>query len=88
MSKPSKQIISRAELLKKIQDLLNCPECRNIHIDNQDIQLYRTQVDGANWKVLNCSLSGGDQDLVECRDTIDPEIQKLRAVYDVATNES
>jgi len=87
MNKPSKQIIPCTELLEKIQSLLVCyrEECRNIHIDG--IQIYRGQVDGANWGLPPPRCSGDDHDWPECWENIAAEIGKLRECYDVAENE-
>lgn len=83
MGKPAKHIITYAELLEKIQDLLACypTECRNIHIDSIEVNLE--QVDGANWHVTRHRRSGIDNDWAECWGKILPELRLLRSSYDV-----
>ena len=82
MDRTKKQVIPCAEMLKKIQFLLvSYPECRNIHVDG--IEVYKEQNDGANWHVTFFPRSGGDNDLLECKDKIISEIRNLRECYDV-----
>lgn len=82
MNKPAKQVISCNDLLEKLQGLLvSYPQCRNIHIDG--IEVYREQVDGANWDVTRHRRSGNDHDWPECREKLVPEIRNLRSCYDV-----
>ena len=81
MNKPAKQIIPYAELLEKVQNLLVCyPQCRNIHIDALDV--YREQVDGANWHVTRYRRSGDDHDWPSCWEAIVADIRHLRTCYD------
>jgi hypothetical protein len=85
MAKAAKQRVPYKELLDKVQNLLVCyPECRNIHIDS--IEVYREQVDGANWHVARYRCSGHDNDLPACRQKIAAEIRLLRLNYDVDKN--
>lgn len=83
MATRKKQVISYEELLGKIQGLLVFypKECRNIHIDG--LQVYREQVDGANWHVVSYRRSGDDNDLDECREKLAADIRTLRQAYDV-----
>jgi len=86
MPKRPKQVIPYAELLVKVQGLLAFyrKECRNIQIDG--LQVYREQVDGANWHVVTYRRSGDDNDLYECREKLAAELRTLRESYDVDGN--
>lgn len=83
MAKREKQTIPYDELIKKIQGLLACypEECRNIHIDG--VEVYREQVDGANWRVTGYRRSGDEHDWDACWHKIVAEIRVLREAYDV-----
>jgi len=83
MAKRAKQVISYAELLAKVQGLLAFfpKECRNIHFDS--VEVYKEQIDGANWHIGGYRRSGDDNDWPECRDKIMAEIRTLRSAYDV-----
>jgi hypothetical protein len=78
-----KQVILYEELLAKVQGLLVLypKECRNIHLDS--LELYREQVDGANWRVAGYRRSGDDNDWTECHRKIAAELRTLRQAYDV-----
>jgi hypothetical protein len=84
MATRTKEVIPYEELLAKIQGLLAFypKECRNLHIDA--LEVYRKQVDGANWHVGGYRRSGDDNDWNECREKIAAEIRTLRQAYDVA----
>jgi hypothetical protein len=86
MSRRVKQIIPYLDLLGKLQFLLSCypDECRNIHIDG--VEVYRGQVDDANWRVATYRRSGDDNDLAACRERIAQEIRVLRESYDADEN--
>ena len=85
MTKPTKQLISYDDLLKKIQFLLDSyPECHDIIIN--EIQVIPKQSDGANWHVINYRRSGDDYDLPGCKDKIMSEIIHLREYYNVAAD--
>ena len=84
MATHKKQVIPYEELLAKVQGLLVFypKECRHLHIDA--LEVYREQVDGANWHVGGYRRSGDDNDWHECREKIAAEIRTLRQAYDVA----
>jgi hypothetical protein len=78
-----KEVLTYADLLEKVQGLLAFypQECRNIQING--LQVYREQVDGANWHIGMFQRSGDENDLVECRESIVAELRTLRVAYDV-----
>lgn len=84
MATRKKQLIPYEELLAKVQGLLVFypKECRNLRIDA--FEVYREQVDGANWHVGSYRRSGDDNDWHECHEKIAAEIRALRQAYDVA----
>ena len=84
MTERAKPTIPYPELLKKVQGILAFfpEECRNVHIDN--LEVYREQVDGANWHVATYRCSGDDNDLVECKEKLVMKLRALRDSYDVA----
>lgn len=85
MSKRQKQVVPYLELLAKVQGLLiGQYDCRNIHIDG--IEVYREQIDGANWRVVRHRHSGSDNDWPACWEKIVPDIRLLRECYDVDEN--
>ena len=85
MSTRPKDVIPYLDLLGKVQALLaGLHECRNIHIDG--IEVYREQVDGANWHISRHRQSGSDHDWPTCREKIVAEIRHLRVCYDVDEN--
>lgn len=83
MATPAKQTLPYEELLQQAQRLLTVypQECRNIHIDALDV--YREQVDGANWDVTHIRTSGTDHDWADCRGKLEAGLRNLRASYDV-----
>lgn len=76
-----KETIPYAALLAKVQAVLaSHPECRNVQVNG--LELYREQVDGANWAIAVFRCSGDDHDLPACQQKILSEIVSLRETYD------
>lgn len=81
---PAKQRISYADLVDRLEGVLASypEECRNIHLDA--VEVYREQVDGANWHLKGHRQSGDDHDWPECWEKIRADVDALRQRYDVA----